>query len=261
MIRALHTSATGMAAQESNVNTISNNIANVNTTGFKKARTEFDDLLYETIQEAGSKSSGSTEYNVGHQVGSGAKVSATRKIHTQGSPQMTNNPYDLMINGEGFLGIVAPNGELKFTRDGSFNVDAQGNLVTRVGHKVFPGIVVPSNIMKINIAEDGTVEAFTRESVEAINLGKISIFTFVNPTGLRSDGGNLLSATGASGQAIQTTPGENGSGILMQGAIEASNVNVMNEMTDLIKAQRAYEMNSKVMGVADQMLQTVNNIR
>jgi flagellar basal-body rod protein FlgG len=261
MIRALHTSATGMAAQESNVNTISNNIANVNTTGFKKARTEFDDLLYETVQEAGAKSSANTEYNVGLQVGSGAKVSATRKIHSQGAPQMTNNPYDMMINGEGFLGIIGTNGELKYTRDGSFNVDAQGNLVTRAGHRVFPGVVVPPNIMKISIAENGQVEAFTRESVEPINLGQIPVFTFVNPTGMRSEGGNLMAATAGSGQAIQNIPGENGSGILMQGAIEASNVNVMNEMTDLIKAQRAYEMNSKVMGVADQMLQTINNVR
>ena len=261
MIRALHTSATGMAAQESNVNTISNNIANVNTTGFKKQRTEFDDLLYETVQEAGAKSSGNTEYNVGHQVGSGAKVSATRRIHSQGSPQMTNNPYDLMINGEGFMGVISPNGELKYTRDGSFNVDAQGNLVSRAGHRVFPGIVVPPNIMRINIAENGVVEAFTRDSVEPIQLGQVPVFTFVNPTGLRSEGGNILAATAGSGQAIQNVAGENGSGILMQGAIEASNVNVMNEMTDLIKAQRAYEMNSKVMGVADQMLQTVNNIR
>ncbi len=261
MIRALHTSATGMTAQESNVNTISNNIANVNTTGFKKQRTEFDDLLYETVQEAGAKSSGTTEYNVGVQVGSGAKVSATRRIHSQGAPQMTNNPYDLMVNGEGFMGVIAPNGELKYTRDGSFNVDSQGNLVSRAGHKVFPGIVVPPNVMRINIAENGTVEAFTRESVEPITLGQLPVFTFVNPTGLRSEGGNILAATTGSGQAIQNTPGENGSGVLMQGAIEASNVSVMNEMTDLIKAQRAYEMNSKVMGVADQMLQTVNNIR
>ncbi len=261
MIRALHTSATGMAAQESNVNTISNNIANINTTGFKKARTEFDDLLYETVQEAGAKSSANTEYNVGLQVGSGSKVSATRKIHSQGAPQMTNNPYDMMINGEGFMGIIGSNGELKYTRDGSFNVDAQGNLVTRAGHRVFPGVVVPPNIMKISIAENGQVEAFTRESVEPINLGQIPVFTFVNPTGLRSEGGNLMAATAGSGQAIQNIPGENGSGIIMQGAIEASNVNVMNEMTDLIKAQRAYEMNSKVMGVADQMLQTINNVR
>ncbi len=261
MMRALHTSATGMAAQESNVNTISNNIANVNTTGFKKARTEFDDLLYETIQEAGGKSSGNTEYNVGHQVGSGAKVSATRKIHSQGSPQMTNNPYDMMVNGEGFFGIIGPNGDLKYTRDGSFNVDSQGNLVTRAGHKVFPGIVVPPNILRLGVSESGQVEAYTRESVEPMALGQIPVFTFVNPVGLRSEGGNILGATVGSGQAIQNAPGENGSGNVIQGAIEASNVNVMNEMTDLIKAQRAYEMNSKVMGVADQMLQTVNNIR
>lgn len=261
MMRALHTSATGMAAQESNVNTISNNIANVNTTGFKKQRTEFDDLLYETVQEAGAKSSGNSEYNVGVQVGSGAKVGATRKIHTQGSPQMTNNPYDLMVNGEGFMGVISPNGEMKYTRDGSFNVDAQGNLVTRAGHRVFPGVVIPPNVMKINISESGQVEAWTRDSIEPMNLGQIPVFTFVNSVGLRSEGGNLLAATSGSGQAIQNVPGENGSGVLMQGAIEASNVNVMNEMTDLIKAQRAYEMNSKVMGVADQMLQTVNNIR
>lgn len=261
MIKALHTSATGMAAQESHVNTISNNIANVNTTGFKKSRTEFDDLLYETVQEAGTRSSANSEYTVGHQVGSGAKVSATRKIHTQGAPQMTNNPYDLMVNGEGFFGVLAANGDLKFTRDGSFNVDAQGNLVTRAGQRVFPGVVVPPNVMKINIAEDGTVDAYTRESIEPINLGQIPVFTFVNPTGLRADGANLLAATGGSGQPTQNIPGENGSGLVMQGAIESSNVNVMNEMTDLIKAQRAYEMNSKVMGVADQMLQTVNNVR
>lgn len=261
MIRALHTAATGMAAQEANVNTISNNLANVNTTGFKKARTEFDDLLYETVQEAGARSSAETEYNVGTQVGSGAKVSATRKMHTQGSPQMTNNPYDLMINGEGFFGIIGNNGEMKFTRDGSFNVDAQGNLVTRGGQRVFPGIVVPPNIMSINIAENGIVEAFLRNTPEPINLGQIPVFTFVNPTGMKSEGGNLLAATQASGQPIQGIGGNDNAGIVMQGAIESSNVNVMNEMTDLIKAQRAYEMNSKVMGIADQMLQTVNNVR
>lgn len=261
MIRALHTAATGMASQEANVNTISNNLANVNTTGFKKARTEFDDLLYETVQEAGARSSAESEFNVGIQVGSGSKVSATRKVHSQGSPQMTNNPYDLMVNGEGFFGVIGNNGEMKYTRDGSFNVDAQGNLVTRSGQRVFPGITVPPNIMSINIAENGVVEAFLRNSPEPINLGQIPVFTFVNPVGMRSEGGNMLAATQASGQAIQGVPGTDNAGIIMQGAIESSNVNVMNEMTDLIKAQRAYEMNSKVMGIADQMLQTVNNVR
>ncbi len=261
MIRALHTAATGMASQEANVNTISNNLANVNTTGFKKSRTEFDDLLYETVQEAGARSSAESEYNVGIQVGSGSKVSATRRQHSQGSPQMTNNPYDLMVNGEGFFGIIGNNGEMKFTRDGSFNVDAQGNLVTRGGQRVFPGISVPPNIMSINIAENGVVEAFLRNSPEPINLGQIPVFTFVNPTGMRAEGANMLAATQASGQPIQGVPGTDNAGIVMQGAIESSNVSVMNEMTDLIKAQRAYEMNSKVMGVADQMLQTVNNVR
>jgi len=262
MIRALHTSASGMLAQEANVNTISNNLANVNTTGFKKSRTEFDDLLYETVQEAGAKSSGDSEYNVGLQIGSGAKATATRKIHTVGSPQMTNNPYDLMLNGpDGMFGIIAPSGELKFTRDGSFNVDAQGRLVSRAGHRVFPGVQVPPNVMKLNVSEDGKVEAWTQGSVEPMVLGQIPVFTFVNPTGLRSEGGNLYGATTGSGQAIQNKAGENGAAPIMQGAIESSNVNVMSEMTDLIKAQRAYEMNSKVMGVADQMLQSVNNIR
>lgn len=261
MIRALHTAATGMASQESNVNTISNNLANINTTGFKKGRTEFDDLLYETVQEAGARSDADSQYNVGIQVGSGSKVSATRKIHTQGSPQLTNNPYDLMVNGEGFLGIIGAGGEMKFTRDGSFNVDAQGNLVTRAGHKVFPGITVPPNILSINIAENGMVEAFSRNTPEPMQLGQIPVFTFVNPVGLRSEGGNMLTATQASGQPMQGVGGTDNTGTLMQGALESSNVNVMNEMTDLIKAQRAYEMNSKVMGVADQMLQTVNNIR
>lgn len=261
MIRALHTAATGMASQEANVNTISNNLANVNTTGFKKARTEFDDLLYETVQEAGARSDADSQYNVGIQVGSGSKVSATRKVHSQGSPQMTNNPYDLMVNGEGFIGIVGAGGEMKFTRDGSFNVDAQGSLVTRAGHKVFPGITVPPNVMSINIAENGTVEAFLRNSPEPLQLGQIPVFTFVNPVGLRSEGGNMLVPTQSSGQPNQGVPGTDNTGTLMQGALESSNVSVMNEMTDLIKAQRAYEMNSKVMGVADQMLQTVNNIR
>lgn len=261
MIRALHTAATGMASQESNVNTISNNIANLNTTGFKKSRTEFDDLLYETTQEAGAKSAANSEYNVGVQVGSGSKVSATRKQHTQGSPQITNNPYDLMINGEGFMGIIAPDGELKFTRDGSFSVDAQGNMVTKAGHKVFPGIAFPPNTLSVNITEEGKVEAFLKNNPEPLQLGQIPVFTFANPTGLRSEGGNLYAATNGSGQASQAIPGKDHAGIIQQGAIESSNVNVMTEMTDLIKAQRAYEMNSKVMGIADQMLQTVNNIR
>jgi flagellar basal-body rod protein FlgG len=261
MIKALNTAATGMASQESNVNNISNNIANANTTGFKKSRTEFEDLLYETVQEPGSRSSDSTRYNVGIQVGTGSKVASNKKIHTQGNPMITNNPFDLLIKGEGFFGVLMPNNQVKYARDGSFSVDAQGNLVTKSGNKVFPGITLPPNVVNVNISESGNVEAYFKGRPEPEEVGSIPVFTFINPAGLKSEGGNLLANTLASGEPVQNVPGENSSGSLMQGALESSNVSIMNEMTNLIKAQRAYEMNSKIMGVADQMLQTVNNIR
>lgn len=261
MLRALNTSATGMAAQESNVNTISNNIANANTVGYKSGRTEFTDLLYETVEEAGSKTTANTEKSIAHQIGSGAKVSGVRKINTQGGTMITQNTYDLMINGDGFFGVIGSDGGVKYTRDGAFNVDAQGNLVTKNGFKVFPGIAIPSNTMSLNISEAGDVEAYVKGETEPQNLGQIPVFTFVNPAGLRSEGGNLLGMTKGSGDPIQNMAGDQNAGVIMQGMLEASNVNVMNEMTNLIKAQRAYEMNSKVMGVADQMLQTVNNVR
>lgn len=261
MLKALHTAASGMSAQEANVSTISNNIANVNTVGFKRGRTEFDDLLYQTVQEAGGRSSATTNYNVGIQIGSGARVSAVRKEFSVGSPQMTNNPFDLMINGEGFFGIVLPNNEVKYTRDGAFNVDAQGMLVTKNGYKLFPGLNLPPNASNVNITEDGKIEAFIKGQTEPTVVGQIPLFIFVNPVGLKSAGSNLYEVTVASGQPVQGVPGESNAGTLMQGSLESSNVNAMTEMTDLIRAQRAYEMNSKVMGVADQMMQTMNNIR
>jgi flagellar basal-body rod protein FlgG len=260
MIRALNTAATGMAAQESQVNTISNNIANANTNGYKSQRTEFEDLMYETVNEAGGRSSDGTQYNVGTQVGSGAKVSATRRIHSMGSPQITNRPYDLMIMGDGFFGIQVGN-EIMYTRDGSFTVDAQGTIKTRNGYTLVPNIVVPPTTKSLNISENGEVQAFTANSPDPIILGQIPVFTFVNPVGLADMGGNVAKRTTASGEAIQHIAGTENSGFIAQGTIESSNVSVMNEMTNLIKAQRAYEMNSKVMGVADQMLQTINNIR
>jgi flagellar basal-body rod protein FlgG len=249
-----------MASQEANVNSISNNIANVNTTGFKKTRTEFEDLLYETVQEAGSRSNSNNQYTVGTQIGSGSKVSGIRRIHEQGSPMITGSPYDLMIQGDGFFGVSVGD-EVLFTRDGAFQVNAEGKLQTKAGNSVIPEIVVPPNVKSLNISEDGTVEAFFMNKVEPSVLGKIPVFTFVNPTGLSDAGGNLARATAGSGAPIENIAGKDNSGVIVQGSLEASNVNVMNEMTNLIKAQRAYEMNSKVMGVADQMLQTVNNIR
>lgn len=261
MLRALNTAATGMAAQEASINTISNNIANVNTTGFKKGRTEFEDLLYQTVQESGSRSSANSIHNVGTQIGSGAKVSATRKINTLGSPNITNNPFDLMINGDGYFGIILPSNEVKYTRDGGLNVDNQGNMVTKNGYKLFPGITVPPNTVSVNISEDGKVDIFLKGQIEPQNAGTIPVFTFANPAGLRSEGGNLMSQTVASGEAIQGIGGKENAGAIQQGAIESSNVSIMNEMTDMIRAQRAYEMNAKVLGVADNMLQTVNNIK
>lgn len=260
MIRALNTAATGMGAQEANVNSISNNIANVNTTGYKAQRVEFEDLVYETIEEAGARSSNNTQYTVGHQVGSGAKVSATRRMHTMGSPQMTNRPYDLMIMGDGFFGVQVGN-KMMFTRDGSFTVDAQGVVKTRSGHPIVPGITIPPNTKSLNISPEGQVQAFLTNQTAPIELGQIPVFTFVNPAGLSDSGGNMAQATIASGEPIQNVPGSENAGAIQQGALESSNVSIMNEMTTMIKAQRAYEMNSKVMGIADQMLQTVNNIR
>lgn len=260
MIRALNTAATGMAAQEKQVNTISNNIANANTTGYKTQRTEFEDLMYETVNEAGGKSSNGTEYTVGHQVGSGSKVSAIRRQHSMGSPQVTNRPYDMMIMGDGFFGVQVGN-EVMYTRDGSFTVDSQGSVKTKSGHPLVPGITVPPNTKNIHVSEDGRVQAYLTGQAQPVELGQIPVFTFVNPAGLSDRGGNLSALTTASGEAIQRIAGEENAGSIAQGTLEASNVSVMNEMTSLIKAQRAYEMNSKVMGVADQMLQTINNVR
>lgn len=260
-MKALNTAATGMAAQEMNVSTIANNISNINTTGFKKGRAEFEDLLYQTITEAGSRSSNDTKYNVGTQIGSGAKISAVRKEFTQGSPQITNNPFDLMLNGEGFFGIILSNGSVAYTRDGSFNVDATGAFVNKNGYKVFPGIVFPPGTKSVNISEDGKVDVYLNGQIEPTNLTTIPVFTFMNPTGLKSTGGNLYRVSSASGQALQGLGGQSNAGTIQQGSLESSNVSIMNEMTNLIKAQRAYEMNSKVLSTVDQMLQTANNIR
>ena len=261
MMRALNTAATGMQAQETLVNTISNNIANVNTTGFKKERAEFEDLLYQTVKEAGGRSSANTMYNVGLQIGSGSRVSAIRREFKEGSPLMTNNPFDLMIRGGGFFGIIMADGSLTYTRDGSFNVDNQGILVNKNGYKLFPGLQFPPNTISVSISETGNVDAYINNQPEPLNIGQIAVFTFVNQVGLKAASGNLFRVTSSSGPAIQNIPGDNGAGVVLQGTLETSNVSIMTEMTDLIRAQRAYEMNSKVMGVADQMLQTVNNIR
>ena len=260
-IRALNIAATGMTSQEENVSNISNNIANVNTIGFKKNRTEFEDLTYYTEREAGSRSSGNSKYAVGIQYGTGAKVSGIKKDFTIGNPTLTNNPFDLMIQGDGFFGVLMTNNTLRYTRDGSFSVNRNGTLVTKKGFAVFPTINIPPGTNNVKVSSSGVVEAYIKNQIEPINVGVIPIFTFNNPPGLKSSGGNLYEITLTSGPPIEQVGGQNNAGEIMQGALESSNVSIMNEMTDLIKAQRSYEMNSKVMTIADQMLQTINNIR
>ncbi len=260
-MRAIHTAATGMAAQETNVSTISNNIANVNTTGYKKQRAETESLLYETVQMAGSRSSYDSRYNAGIQIGSGSKISAVKREFTIGSPQITNNPFDLMINGDGFFGLLLPDQTVVFTRDGSFNVNAQGVLVSKHGHSVAPGLNFPNNTLTVKISENGQIEAYVQNQREPIEVGQIPIFTFTNPVGLSAKGGNMYQPTLSSGEAVTNVAGQENAGSILQGSLESSNVSIMSEMSNLIKAQRGYEMNAKVMKVADEMLQTVNGIR
>lgn len=260
-MRALNTAATGMAAQEAHVDTISNNIANVNTTAFKKQRAEFESLHYQTLKEAGSRTGADTLHNVGVQIGSGARVTGTTREFSQGVSQITNNPFDLMINGDGFFAVLGPNQQIFYTRDGSFNVNNQGVLVNKQGYVLMPNLQFPPNTNTVNITDAGTVEAFIKNQLEPTNVGQIPIYTFINNAGLKAIGGNNYIPSQASGAPIQNIAGQSNAGLLQQGALEASNVSIMNEMTGLIKAQRALEMNSKVMKVADEILQTVNNIR
>lgn len=261
MMRALNTAASGMVAQDAQISSISNNIANSNTTAFKRERAEFEDLQYQTVKEAGARSDANTMYQVGLQIGSGSKVAGVKREFTEGSPLITNEPYDLMIRGDGFFGIMMPDGTLSYSRNGAFTVDYQGNLVTGKGYRVFPGIQFPPNSLYIGISDNGTVEVNVKNQKEPLNLGQIPIFTFINQGGLKATGGNLYRETRASGAPIQMVAGTENAGTINQGTLESSNVSTMTEMTKLIKAQRTFEMNSKVMGVADQMLQTVNNIR
>lgn len=261
MMRALNTAASGMVAQDAQISSISNNIANSNTTAFKRERAEFEDLQYQTVIEAGARSDSNTMYQVGLQIGSGAKVSGVKREFVEGSPLITNEPYDLMIRGDGFFGIMMPDGTLTYTRNGAFTVDNQGNLVTGKGYRVFPGITFPPNSLSIAISDTGVVDVYIKNQREPSNIGQIPLFTFINQGGLKTIGGNLYRETRGSGPAVQMIAGTENTGTINQGTLESSNVSTMTEMTNLIKAQRTFEMNSKVMGVADQMLQTVNNIR
>jgi len=260
MLRALYTAATGMQAQQINIDTIANNIANVNTTGFKQGRAEFQDLLYQNIRPAGTAASSSTEYPIGLQLGLGTRPVATDRIYRQGDFRQTGNPLDLVIEGKGFFQVRMPSGELAYTRDGSFHMNSQGAVVTADGNPLEPQITIPSDAQEVVIGSDGTVSVTQAGQAAAQQVGTVQIASFQNPSGLNAMGGNLFMETAASGTATAGTAGENGLGRINQGFLEQSNVSVVEEMVNMIVAQRAYEVNSRAVRVADDMLSQINNL-
>lgn len=261
MMRALWSAATGMKAQQLNVDTISNNLSNVNTTGFKKNRVDFQDLIYQRMRAAGSPTTQGAELPIGIMVGHGVREIATPKIFTQGALQETGNELDIAIQGDGFFQIVLPDGTLAYTRDGSFKQDSTGRLLTSNGFALEPEIVIPQDATSIQISQDGTVSVTIAGQVQPQEVGQITLARFINPAGLEAIGSNLFVQTGASGDPLLGTPGLEGFGILTQGFLEQSNVQVVEEIINLIVAQRAYEANARSVTTADQMLQEANNLR
>jgi flagellar basal-body rod protein FlgG len=261
MIRALNTAATGMLAQQANMDVTANNMANVSTAGFKRSRAEFEDLLYQTQREPGSAAGLNSISPTGVQIGMGVKTSAVQKDMTVGSPVMTKRPLDIMIEGGGFFSVQSTDGAVSYTRDGQFQLDTQGRIVDKNGNTLQPEISIPPNISLIEVTPQGEVRVSSNATEVPRAIGQIELYNFVNPVGLRSMGKNLYSQTSASGQAIGTRPGLQGTGYLAQGEFETSNVNIVDEMVNMITAQRSYESNSKAIQAADQMLQTINTLR
>ena len=260
MLRSLYTAATGMIAQQQQMDVTSNNIANVNTTSFKKNRAEFKDLLYQELNFSSRQVSENVNKPVGIQVGLGTKISAINTLFTQGSLKETGNNLDLAITGKGFFKVVLANGEEAYTRDGNFKVDSNGTLVTSNGLILQPELTIPENTVVVNIGKDGTVTANLGDN-SIIEVGQISLYDFINPAGLHKLGGNIYTETENSGISTESIPGLNGVGSLEQGFLEASNIELVTEMTDLITGQRAYEANSKTIKTADEMLQIINNLK
>jgi flagellar basal-body rod protein FlgG len=261
-MRSLNIGATGMLAQQLNVEVISNNIANMNTTGFKRHRAEFQDLLYQNLRRVGSASSDAgTIVPTGVQLGLGVKSAAIYRMSGQGNIMQTENPLDLAINGRGFLMVELPTGETAYTRAGSLQLSPDGDIVTADGYIVQPGITVPSDAVSISVNESGEVYVDLDGQVAPVRVGQLELANFANEAGLDAIGQNLLLETAASGSASVATPGSAGFGRIVQGALETSNVNVVSEITSLITAQRAYEMNSKVIESSDEMMRTVTQLR
>lgn len=261
MIRSLWLSATGLNAQQTNMDVISNNLANVSTNGFKRQRAIFEDLLYQTIRQPGANSTDTTTIPAGLQLGTGVRPVAIESLHTQGTIKLTENSKDVAINGQGFFRINLPDGTTAYTRDGNFQVDQNGQMVTNDGYVLDDGITVPPNALSLSIGKDGTVGVTLPGTSQATVIGKLQLSTFINPTGLERMGENLYLETTASGAPNTTTPGLDGSGRLYQGYVENSNVNVATELVDMITTQRAFELNSKAVKASDDMLGTVVHMK
>jgi flagellar basal-body rod protein FlgG len=258
MASALNIAQTGLDAQQTRLAVISNNLANVSTTGYKKSRPAFEDLLYETIAQPGASSSQSTELPSGLMLGTGVRTVSTAKIFTQGTLSQTDNALDVAIQGRGFLQVLLPDGSIAYSRDGELSMNSQGQLVTSSGFEIDPGITIPAETLSVTIAADGTVSALTAGTNAPTQIGNLQLADFINPQGLQPIGQNLFKETVASGNPTNGTPGLNGLGTLIQGAVESSNVNVVEELVDMIETQRSYEMNSKAIQTVDEMLQFVS---
>ncbi len=254
MIRSLWIARTGLDAQQTQLDVISNNLANVSTNGFKRGRAVFEDLLYQTLRQPGAQSSQQTQIPTGLQLGTGVRPVSTARIFTQGNIQKTDSTLDVAIQGNGFFQVLLPDGTIGYTRDGSFQKDNQGQIVTADGYPVQPNITIPNNALTVSIGSDGTVSITQAGTAATTQIGSIQLATFINPGGLQSIGQNLFLETAASGTPTPNTPGTNGAGIVNQGYVETSNVNVAEELVTMIQTQRAYELNSKVVSTSDAML-------
>ncbi|MGO9308696.1 MAG: flagellar basal-body rod protein FlgG [Spirochaetia bacterium] len=263
MMRSLWTAASGMTGQQFNIDTISNNLANVNTTGFKQMRADFEDLLYQTLKLAGTPATEDTVVPTGVQVGHGVKPGATQEIFTQGALQSTGNPADLAIEGEGFFRVIQFDGTYGYTRDGSFKIDSNGQLVTSDGYKLTPEVILPEGFINdsLAISQDGRITVKVAGSDDPVEVGQLELYRFVNPAGLEAIGQNLLKVTNATGDPIPGRPGFDGMGKVQQRFLEMSNVSVVKEMVNMIVAQRAYELNSRAIQTSDSMLATATSLK
>lgn len=256
---SLWVAKTGLDAQQTRMTVVSNNLANVNTNGFKKSRAVFEDLIYQNLSQTGGATSQDTEQPTGLNLGTGVRVVATEKNFTQGTTVNTGNPFDLMVSGRGFFQVLLPDGTQGYTRDGSFKIDSEGRLVTASGYEVQPSITVPNGVVNVSVSTDGLVQAIVPGQVEPVTLGTLQLADFINPAGLQPRGQNLLLESAASGTPQLGNPGIEGRGELVQGSLEGSNVNVVEELVGMIETQRAYEMASKAISTSESMLQYLNN--